>query len=162
VRLVPESACAVAAHVEQMDVESNWVHDGVSLELRDLVLIGDNFMIPTEEDNEDGVDFYIIQCTRSKFMLEEPLHCPWSSIFAPRDEVIKVTYFKKHGRGDKTYLFCDKAVEAHVDAHLVRACKFPMVLASHRVKGSPVYKMSSNNMRMCEDALQDWWVFNEE
>jgi hypothetical protein len=155
VRLVPESTSTVAAQIEQMDDESNWVHDGVSLELGDLVLIGDNFMIPVEEDNEDGVDFYILQCTRSKFMLKESLHCPWGGIFAPGDEVIKAKYFKKHGRGDKTYVFCDKAVKAHVDAHLVRACKFPMVLASHRVKDSPVYKMSSNSMRLCEDALQD-------
>jgi hypothetical protein len=80
-----------------MNNESNCVHDGVSLELGDLVLIGDNFMILVEEDNKDGVDFYILQCTRSKFMLEESLYCPWGGIFAPGDEVIKAKYFKKHG-----------------------------------------------------------------
>jgi hypothetical protein len=109
-----------------MDDETNWVHDGISLELGDLVVLGDNFMIHVEEENEDGVDFYILQCTRSKFELQEPLHCPWSGIFALGDEVIKAKYFKKHRRGDKTYVFCNKAVDVHVDAHLVRACKFPM------------------------------------
>jgi hypothetical protein len=39
------------------------VHDGVSLELGDLVVLGDNFMIPAKEENEDGFDFYILQCT---------------------------------------------------------------------------------------------------
>jgi hypothetical protein len=98
------------------------VHDGVSLKLGDLVLIDDNFMIPAEKDNEDGVDFYVLQCTRSKFLLEEPLHCPWDGIFVPRDEVIKEKYFKKHAHGDKTYVFYDKAIETHVDAYLVRPC----------------------------------------
>lgn len=161
-RLVPESASAVAEHVAEVDDEDNWVHDGVSTELGDFVEVGDNFMIPAEEDNEDGVEFYILQCTRRKFELQEPLNCPWGGVFSVGDEIIRGKYFKKYGRGDKTYIFCDKAVEAHVDTNLVRACKFPMVLASHMVKGSPVYKMSSETMRMCEDALREWWAFNEE
>jgi hypothetical protein len=41
--------------------------------------------------------------------------------------VICGKYFKKYGRGDKSYVVCDKVV----DAHLVRACKFLMVLATH-------------------------------
>ena len=110
--------------------------------------MGDNFMIPAEEENEDGVDYYILQCTRSKFELQEPLQCPWGGVFAVGDEVLRAKYFKKHGRGDKTYVFCDRAVDAHVDAHLARACKFPMVLAAHRAKGSLVYKMSSESVRV--------------
>jgi hypothetical protein len=76
-RLVPERATSVAAQMEEIDDEGNWVHDGVSLELGDLVEVGDNFMIPAEEENEDSVDFYILQCTRSKFEVQGPLDCPW-------------------------------------------------------------------------------------
>jgi hypothetical protein len=46
-------------------------------------------------------------------------------------EVIHGKYFKKYGHGDKSYVFCEKAVDAHIDAHLVWVCKFPMVLATH-------------------------------
>ena len=57
-------------------------------------------------------------------------------------------------------MLCDKAVAAHVEAHLVQACKFPMVLASHRVKGSFVYKVSYETQQICEDALREWWTFD--
>ena len=43
-RLVPESATSVAIQIEEVDDEANWVHDGVSLELGDLVEVGDNFI----------------------------------------------------------------------------------------------------------------------
>ena len=76
--------------------------------------------------------------------------------------MIRAKYYKKYGRGEKTYVLCEKEVDAHVDAHLVRACKFPMVLAQHRVKGTPVYKMSSETLQICEDALREWWAFNED
>lgn len=161
-RLVPDSAGAVAEVIEELDDEANWMHDGVSMSLGDLVDVGDNFMIPAEDDNEDGVEFYILQCTKRKFELQEHLNCPWGGVFSAGDEVIRAKYFKKFGRGDKTFVFCDKAVDAHVDSHLVRACKFPMILAAHRVKGSPVYKMSKESLRVCEDALREWWAFNEE
>ena len=59
-------------------------------------------------------------------------------LFRARDAVIRAKYFKKYGRGEETYVLCNKVVDAHVEAHLVRACKSPMVLAPHRVKGSPV------------------------
>ena len=95
-------------------------------------------------------------------MLQEPLSCPWGGVFAAGDEVIRAKYYKKFGRGDKTYVFCDRAADAHVDAHLVRACKFPMLLAAHRVKGTPVYKITAESKRICEDALRDWWAFNPE
>jgi hypothetical protein len=37
-----------------------------------------------------------------------------------------------------------------------------MLLAAHRVKGSPVYKIASESKKICEDALRDWWAFNAE
>jgi hypothetical protein len=153
---------AVAEQVEEMDEVENWLHDGVSVEIGDMVQVGDNFMIPAKEDNEDGVQFYVLQCQRTKFVLEETFTCPWGGIFKAGDVVIREKYYKKFGRGDKTYVFCDKAIDAHVDAHLVRACKFPMTLAAHRVKGTLVYKMSSESQRVCEDALREWWAFNDE
>ena len=138
------------------------MYDGISQEVDDLVDISDNFMIPAEEDNEDGVEFYILQCQAKKFVLAKPMTCPWRGIFRAGDVVIRAKYYKNYGRGEKTYVLCDKAVDVHVDAHLVRACKFPMVLASYRVKGTPVYKMSSETQGICEDALREWWAFNDK
>lgn len=56
-------------------------------------------------------------------------------------------------------MFLDTAAVAHVDAHLVRACKFPMRLAAHSVKGgSAVYKLSQETRAVIEQALQEWWA----
>ena len=59
-------------------------------------------------------------------------------------------------------MFCNRAVDAHVDAHLVRACKFSMVLIAYKIKGSPIYKITSKSKKICKDALRDWWAFNAE
>jgi hypothetical protein len=57
---------------------------------------------------------------------------PWGGgSFNVGNDVICGKYFKKYGRDDKSYVFCDKAVDAHVDAHLVQVCKSPMVLATY-------------------------------
>ena len=79
-RLQPFSATAVAQQIEEMDDEANWVYDGISEEVGDLVEIGDNFMIPAEEGNEDGVEYYILQCVAKKFVLQESMTCPWGGI----------------------------------------------------------------------------------
>jgi hypothetical protein len=43
-----------------MDNEENWMHDGVSVQIGDLVEVGDNFMVPAAEENDDGVEYYIL------------------------------------------------------------------------------------------------------
>jgi hypothetical protein len=36
------------------------VHDGVSVQIGDLVEVGDNFMVPTTDENDNGVEYYIL------------------------------------------------------------------------------------------------------
>lgn len=83
-RLCPMHAGGVAQQIEEIDDEANWVSDGISEEVDDLVDIGENFMIPAEEENEDRVEFYILQCQAKKFVLAEPKTCPLGGVF--RDE----------------------------------------------------------------------------
>jgi hypothetical protein len=59
------------------------------------------------------------------------------------DYIVARAYDIKHGRSTDLYVFLDTSSMAHVDAHLIRACKFPMSLAASSVKGhSAVYKMT--------------------
>jgi hypothetical protein len=160
--LVLVNSQAVAEQIAEMDDEENWVHDGVSAQIGDLVEVGENFMVPTVEENDNGVEYYILQCRRSKFVLDEALTYLWRGNFNVGDEEIRGKYFKTYGRGDKSYVFYDEAVDAHIDAHLKWACKFPMVLATHQVKDTPIYKMSSETKQVCEDALREWWAFNDD
>ena len=46
--------------IAEMDNEENWVHDNVSIQIGDLIDIGDNFMVPAAEENDDGVEYYIL------------------------------------------------------------------------------------------------------
>jgi hypothetical protein len=62
----------------------------------------------------------------------------------------------KHGRSVDSYVFLDTSSVAHVDAHLIRACKFPMSLAAYSMKGhSGVYKMTQETRAVIEEALRD-------
>jgi hypothetical protein len=76
-RFVAVNCRAVAEQIAEMDNEENWVHDGVSVQIGDLVEVGDNFMVPAAEENDDGVEYYILQYRRSKFVLDEALTYPW-------------------------------------------------------------------------------------
>jgi hypothetical protein len=78
----------------------------------------------------------------------------WGIKFEAGDYVIQGTYYQKYGVGDNKYVYLSAA---YVDVHLVRACKFPMILASHRVKGdAAVYKMSDDTLTMIEQPLRKW------
>lgn len=85
-------------------------------------------------------------------------HAHGGGEFQPGDEVIGGTYYKKHGTADNTFVFLDKSHVAYVHAHLVRAVKFSMTLASHVVKGGdPVYRMSSETLECIKSVLTEWW-----
>jgi len=89
--------------------------------------------------------------------LTSPLQCPWGGNFDASEYVIEGTYYKKFSRGEDTYQYLDKSVTAHVDAHLVQACKFNMKQASYRVKGGePVYKISSEVLEVIHQSLREW------
>jgi hypothetical protein len=47
--------------MENVDQE-DWAFGGDGEEISDLIIVGDNFVVPTEAENEEGVDFYIFQC----------------------------------------------------------------------------------------------------
>lgn len=115
-------------------------------------------MVPAEQPNEEGVDFYVLQCQRRKYQLQAPLQCPWGAEFEAGDYVIEGTYYRKSGRGEFTYTYLDKSVVAHVASHLVLACKFRMKQATYCLKGGdPVYKISSEVVEIVRQALSHLW-----
>jgi hypothetical protein len=40
--------------------EEEWEFGGDGEELSDLLNVGDNFVVPTKEDNVEGAEFYIL------------------------------------------------------------------------------------------------------
>jgi len=120
-------------------------------------------VVPAEQPNEEGVDFYVLQCQRRKHKLQAPLACPWGAEFEVGDFVIEGTYYKKSGRGEYTYTYLEKSVVAHVSSHLVVACKFRMKLAPYCLKGGdPVYKISSEVVEVVRHALAQVWENSDD
>lgn len=158
VKLRPSNTQSVRDQNEEYEHEVGFESGGISGEYGDLAEIGDNFVVPAEPGNEEGVDFYVMQCQRSKFEVVTPFTCNWGGEFDVGDFVIGGTYYKKHGTADNTFVFLDKSEVAYVHAHLVRAVKFTMTLASHVVKGGdPVYKMLRETLECVESVLAEWW-----
>ena len=87
------------------------------------------------------------------------LHLSVGGNFKRSDYAIAGTYYMKHGRSADPYGFLGTSSIAHVDAHLIRACKFPMSLAAYSEKShSAVYKMTQETRAVIEEALRDWWA----
>ena len=42
--------------------QEDWAFSGDGEEISNLINVGDNFVVSIETNNEEGVDFYILQC----------------------------------------------------------------------------------------------------
>jgi hypothetical protein len=75
-------------------------------------------------------------------MVDESFACVWGCEFDTSDYVVAArTYYQKWGWGNESYVFLDHSNVTYIDAHLVKAIKFPMILKDHHVKGDdPIYK----------------------
>jgi hypothetical protein len=145
-------ACTV---MDEHDREEDWEFGGKHGVLGDVFVIGDNFAVPVEVDNEDGVDFYILQCQRPRFVVTEPFECIWGSTFHACDFTVAGTYYQRWGHSNKTYVYLSELRIAYVSADLVKACKFIMRPATYRVKGDePIYKMSEDTPSMIKSSIE--------
>lgn len=115
-------------------------------------------MIPAPEGNDEGVEFYVLQCEKAKLEVLEDFQCPWGEVFLKGDFAVVATYYQKYGTGSNTYVLLDRSKRAHVHARHIRAVKFPMILAPHTVRGNnAVYKMTPETMEMIQQVLSTWW-----
>jgi hypothetical protein len=152
-KLKPSDMQFVRDQMMQADDE-DWAFGGDGEEQSDVLNIGDNFVVPAEEGNSEGVDFYILQCQQPKFRVPEPFDCVWGCHFDAGDYVVGATYYQKWGTSNRSYVFLSESRLAYVDAHLIRMCKFPMPPASHRVKGDDiVYKLSEETLGLIQSSL---------
>lgn len=159
VRLRPSNVAAVEEQIESNDDLETWLPGGVDDCNSSLVQVGDNFAIPAPEGNNEGVEFYVLQCEKAKFQVAEDFQCPWGEVFQKGDFAVVGTYYQKYGRGSNTYVLLDKSLRAHVHARHIGAVKFPMILAPHTVRGdSAVYKMTAETLEMIQQVLSSWWA----
>lgn len=136
--------------------QDDWAFGGDGEEMSDLINVGDNFVVPAEAENEEGVEFYILQCQIPKFRVVQPFQCVWGCEFDAGDYVIGGTYYQKWGISSKSFVYLAESRTTYVDAHLVRMCKFPLPPAHHRVKGDDsIYQLSDDTLALIKSALQE-------
>ena len=143
---------------EDDDNNDNWEYEENEDRMADLIQPGNNLAIPAEENNEEGVPFYILQCQIGKQCVQEDFLCPWGGRFKEGDFVIKAIYHQKWGRSNShNYVFLKDSRPAYVDADIVLACKFQMLPRAHRVKGGdPVYSLPPESLDVITCALEEY------
>ena len=160
VKLRPNNTRLVCETMDEYENDEDWEFGGEGGSIGDMLNIGDNFAVPAEEDNDEGVEFYILQCQRSRFVVKEAFECVWGGSFEVGNCVVAGTYYQRWGRTDKTYVYLNESRVAHVNADAVIASKFLMRPASYRVKGQEsLYKISEDTLALIKSAVQ---VVNDE
>jgi hypothetical protein len=150
VKLKPGNLNHVRGHMLQCEVredeqvpdefEEVFDQDGMA----DFLRPGDNFAVPAMEGNSEGVEFYILQCSKSKHEVEAAFTCSWGPSYGQGDLVVRGTYYQKMFNG---YLFLGSSTPAYIHAHLIVHCKFGMIPRVGRRKGGEVtYSLSQDSL----------------
>jgi hypothetical protein len=86
--------------------EDDWDQFGVnSDQLASCLALGDNFAMNAKEGNSEGVDFYILMCTKPMYTLFASYKCPWGYQFNACDVVVARRYYQKWGHFEHLNVF---------------------------------------------------------
>ena len=145
IKIQPHNVRHVVAQMSQYGEGKDFVSyasqlHGDGIEMADVLLVGDKFAVPTEPNNTEDVQFYVLECQRRKFLVCSPFKCKWGCEFEVGEYAMAGRYFQKWGRAEKSYVFLDGSCIAYIPTNLVCHVKFTMLPAEHRVQGrDPVY-----------------------
>jgi hypothetical protein len=92
-KLRPSNTQLVCDIMDEHDNEDDWEFGGDGEAVGDMLNIGDNFAMPAEEDNDKGVDFYILQCQCPKFVVREAFECIRGGKFEVGNSVVASIYY---------------------------------------------------------------------
>jgi hypothetical protein len=77
--------------------------------------IGTNFAVCAENNNDEGVDYYVLSVLRPRFRVQQPFICPWGNEFRIGDYAIKGMYYQKFGRNrTRNYVWLIGSQPAHI------------------------------------------------
>ena len=62
-------------------------------DLTDIIEIGDVFAVIAREDNDEGIDYYLLQCNSVKSKLVDSIVDDYNIDYSRGDIVVKGTYF---------------------------------------------------------------------
>lgn len=96
--------------------------------LSQLILEGDNYAVNVDDQNDEGVDFYILKCVKPRYLTEKSLTDAWGNKLSRGTYVITGYYYEQSKDNPQHYTFLDNKGLSHMYSHLVRAIKFDMLL----------------------------------
>jgi hypothetical protein len=71
-----------------------------------FLCVGDNFAILAKEGNNEGDEFYVLQCQKTTHIVRNHFICPWGDEFDVGNNVIDGIYYQKWGHGENNgYIF---------------------------------------------------------
>ena len=74
--------------------------------LNQLLLEGDNYVVNVDE-NDEGVDFYILKCVKPRYLAEKCLIDTWGNKVSRGTYVITGYYYKQSKENPQHYTFLD-------------------------------------------------------
>ena len=93
-----------------------------------------SFAIRAEDDNDKGVNYYVLFVLRPRFWVQLLFICLWGDKFRTSDYTIKYMYYQKFGRNEiGNYIWLIRSQPTYIHADSVRATNFPMVIQNHHV-----------------------------
>jgi hypothetical protein len=76
--MVPNSAKYVQNVVEIAYEEDDWDDFGANGDtFTYYISFGDNFDVNSKQGNDKGVDFHVLMCKKTMFIVIKPFTCPW-------------------------------------------------------------------------------------
>lgn len=101
--------------------------------------LGDNFVVNALEDNDGGVDFYVVLCIQQTHIPQTDLKCHWGSQFHASDVVI---YYWKWGTRESNYVILQRSHAIYLDVSHVWGTLFFMFPSNHRLsRDDPLYTL---------------------
>ena len=98
-------------------------------ELPSLLEVGDNFAIMASSNNDKGVDFYLICCSKGVHNIKVLFMCDWITSFETRNKIVCGTYYQKWGHADSlSYILLNSSKPVY---HML-AIKFLMTPTNFR------------------------------
>ncbi len=95
--LIPSNTTFVHEAMFAAFDEDAWDQYGVNSDyLASDLTLGDNFAMNVEEENAKRVDFYILMCTKTMYILQKPYKCAWGQQFivVAGDIVVASRYYQ--------------------------------------------------------------------
>lgn len=113
--------------------------------------IADNFVVNAAQGNDEGVDFWVVICTKPLHTLKEAFTDKWGTSFDEGDEVVAGKYYQKY---HENYVLLKNSHTVYMHAHLVRCVKFLMLPKNHRVSGNDcTYELPESELEKIVDTI---------